>query len=959
MILPGIAEAAVTPPTDPPIYAEFNFTYPYWYHPVIGGGQDAVKFGDTVQTSGLVRSDAKITSITIDATELGISELIEYPVLYNPTEQLYPFGAALHVRTHANGTAKLRVTIIDEHGNKNIQVQTLKLDNTPAVIRIDDTRYATTSGATGTLLVSGSLDENETKLYAYDYRYVLYGADHTEIDSGSLEQRAEGVQAFTDLPKGPFTDYSVRLGSYPLDRHPEAVYVAIRLVMRDGAGNDTVAFGPMVALSGTTTPTLPEIPHGTGVSSVLFLPGIEGSRLYRTTDGCSPTQSSCVEQKLWDPSGTTDVRDLYLNENGTSVRPDIYTKAGDSINNVLLFKFYESFAKDMDSFRSAGAMTEWRSVAYDWRLSLNDVVSKGAQHDSRIYYSEATSTPYIVQTLRELASRSKTGKVTIVAHSNGGLVAKTLLEKIGATETARLIDNVILVGTPQSGAPQSIAGLLHGYGTALPADWCSTWAVVGALCSKNVSRTRARALAENMPGTYHLLPSLSYFDLVRDALHPLIAFTTNNAYRAERTAYGRTIDSESELFKFLTAQEGGRTKPIPSELSKPNVLNALLLSYTHDTHGVIDAWTPPPSVQVYQIGGWGIDTLSGIEYYDRKKPSGAPGETVVAYRPAFVEDGDATVPIPSALLMPVASNVKRYWLDLSGSALLASLAGIRHANLLESDQLRVFIGNILLAKQTTLPRSITTTQPATINPKKKLLFMLRGPATLHAYDRNGRHTGQSVDGPLEESIPGTTYGEIGETKYILAVADDTYQIVARGFEAGIASLEIEEQSEDTSIASSTYETTTSMSSEVSLTITNGIEGTIGFEDTESTSTIPVLSPIQEENGERHSGKSSSLHSTSSTELIISETPRHVPAPVSIEIPVGSDAETAKEEVVSTTSTSSVVPLTASTELSVSRKRNSRMTASALVPVQDFVYELLAAILKLLSSILSLISSIWK
>ncbi|KND51468.1 MAG: lecithin-cholesterol acyltransferase [Parcubacteria bacterium C7867-007] len=952
-LVPITALAALAPSPTPPIYAEFSFAYPYWYHPVIGGPQDAVTFGDEIQTSGLVRSDAEIASITIEAHELGIPEPIEYPPLYNEREQLYPFQAVLKVGTRANGSAKIRATVIDVLGNKNIQVITLKLDNTPPSVQITNTRYATSSGPLGTLLVSGELDPAETKLYAFDYRYILYDADQNEIDSGSFEQRSDGGQVFTDLPKGTFTDYPVRLGVYPLDRRPEAVYVATRLTMRDGAGNDTTTTGPKTALAGTSTPNLPDIPPGSAVSSVLFLPGLEGSRLYKAVEGCSPSQSTCVEEKLWDPNGTSDIRDLYLNPSGTSIHTDVYTKVGDTINNVSLFKFYESFARDMDSFRGVGSMTEWRAVAYDWRLSLRDIVSKGAKHDSRIYYTEATSTPYIEQTLNELASRSRTGKVTIVAHSNGGLVAKALLQKIGDGDTARLVDNVILIGTPQSGAPQSIAGLLHGYGTALPADWCSTWAVVGALCSKNVSRTRARALAENMPGAYHLLPSLSYFDSVRDILHPLIAFTSNNAYRAERSAYGRTIDSENELFRFLTAQEGGRSKPIPSELSTPNVLNAGLLAYTHDVHAALDAWVPPSTVKMYQIGGWGVDTLSGIEYYDRKKPGGGPGETIAAYRPAFVEDGDATVPIPSSLLMPLASNIKRYWLDLSSSALLASLAGIRHANLLESSDVRIFIGNILVGTPDRLPRSITTTQPATSNPKKKLLFLLRGPATLHAYDRNGRHTGQNTESSIEETIPGSTYGEIGETKYILAKADETYQIVARGLDAGIASLEIQEQSEDNN-ASSTYETPVALNTESHLVIENGIDGTIGFKNTEEESTA---TPTHEEAG--MSQNHSSSHSRSS-KILPSDIPEQeiivAPEPITIELTPEQDP-TMPEQYTEATSTETFA--TTSTELARSNKNKKSMMAAALVPVQDLMHTILAAVLKLLATVLALISTIWK
>jgi pimeloyl-ACP methyl ester carboxylesterase len=62
--------------------------------------------------------------------------------------------------------------------------------------------------------------------------------------------------------------------------------------------------------------------------------------------------------------------------------------------------------------------------------------------DGKIYYrgtNAATSTPYIIQELRRLAATSKTGKVTIIAHSNGGLLAKALLTH---PEYAQYVDNL-------------------------------------------------------------------------------------------------------------------------------------------------------------------------------------------------------------------------------------------------------------------------------------------------------------------------------------------------------------------------------------------------------------------------------------------------------------------------------------------------------------------------------------
>ena len=77
-------------------------------------------------------------------------------------------------------------------------------------------------------------------------------------------------------------------------------------------------------------------------SNVLFLPGIEASRLY--TDN----------EKVWEPSGDDTVQALFLNADGTSVRSDVHTKTGDVIDElpVLGQNIYKSFITKMDELES-------------------------------------------------------------------------------------------------------------------------------------------------------------------------------------------------------------------------------------------------------------------------------------------------------------------------------------------------------------------------------------------------------------------------------------------------------------------------------------------------------------------------------------------------------------------------------------------------------------------------------
>lgn len=543
-------------------------------------------------------------------------------------------------------------------------------------------------------------------------------------------------------------------------------------------------------------------------SSVLFLPGIKGSRLYVETDGS--------ENKLWEPDlfeGNDDVRGMSLDSNGKSIG-NVYVKEGSILDSAGGKDYYKSFTADMDALESSGDIEDWRSVAYDWRLSLDDILANGAEIDGKIFYGTATSTPYITQTLRALASESQTGKVTIVAHSNGGLVTKALLQQLGDTEAQKLVDRVIFVGVPQSGAPQSIGSLLYGYKEGIPDFFPFV-----------VKASTAREFAENSPMGYHLLPSQQYFDDTKDSNHPVVIFDGERAFEKERTAYGPVINNSTELGDFLLARDGGREKPLSGHIGKANVLNATLIDYGHSLHDSLDVWVPPQNITVYQIAGWGIDTVAGIEFYDAPQVSALTALNPKAYRPIFVEDGDYIVPISSALMMSTSTeNVKRYWVNLKQYRKDARKKN-DHGDILEISELRQFVKN-LLDETNALTNYVQTEQPAPAEQAKKLRFFLHSPLTLELYDSSGNHVGQNEDGSFDAEIPDVEYGEFGDVQYIIAPQGPEYRLVLNGLDVGTFSLDIQEVEG----GSVTRQTTlanipTTENTLVTLNIGDGIEST--------------------------------------------------------------------------------------------------------------------------------------
>ena len=549
--------------------------------------------------------------------------------------------------------------------------------------------------------------------------------------------------------------------------------------------------------SGGFGSSTPPTPPGPKISNVLFLPGIEQSRLYRTKIGCDDDSTSC-EQSIWNPvNGDTWPSELWLTPDGKSGNPSIFTKQRDTVSEINLGpikgvrKFYTSFFGDLNSLVGH---ENWREVTYDWRLSLDELLTHGAQHGSRIYYSEGTSTPYIEQTLRELASKSPTGKVTIVAHSNGGLVAKALLKKLGDTESAALVDKLVLVAVPQSGSPQAIGGLLYGYGSALPFDKCANLYFTSFFCGMYVSRSEVRNMALYSPMTYHLLPSQAYFDSVQDPNHSVFSFEGNNTFGTEIGTYGRTIDTWSELSDFLAAREGGRTQPPANNIDMPAIGNANLLEYARATHESLDTWTPPESIMVYQIAGWGDRTVSGISWYEELQSSYPTPVYKKQYRPIFVEDGDNVVPAPSALQMPESAHVRNMWVNFQEEADLKRrlpLMELGHGEILEVEDLRNALVAIITDGSILYTTTLGSLKPTEYkNPDRKLVFLIHSPVSVKIQNSVGESISDSVTDSIQTPIPGGDIGYFGELRYLVVPANGEYTLTLYGQNSGTFSLDI-------------------------------------------------------------------------------------------------------------------------------------------------------------------------
>lgn len=522
-------------------------------------------------------------------------------------------------------------------------------------------------------------------------------------------------------------------------------------------------------------------------ASVMFLPGLEASRLYR------PDYNGGTDT-LWEPNSGNDVPDLFLDETGESVRRDVYTKnvIDEVYSTALLGNIYKSFLDAMQSWKTEDRLIkDFSAVPYDWRLTMNELLSYGNNIDGRIYYSgdnRATTTPYIISELRRLARDSGNGKVSIVAHSNGGLLAKALLKKLQDDNDPLLekIESLFLVAVPQTGTPQAIGALLHGYDQGLPKDWFASI----------VSRGLAREFGKNMAGAYPLLPSASFWNSAGAGvgLAP-IRFDEGGFADIDKAIglYGGLITTKDELWNFLRGEEG-RTSPSQNDISSPSLLNPVLLSYADTFHNEIDNWIPPAYIAVHQIAGWGEDTLASIVYKKKNacvrfiNNSCAEYDSVWTYKPEFVVDGDGTVVVPSALAMSTSySNVKRWWVDLEDyNGLIDPRVSREHKDILEIPGLIGFIKN-KISTSTESEGFVTSFQPPS-ESQNRLYFYLHSPLDLSAVDKLG-----NVLSSTTSAIPGARYKRLGEVQYISIPKEAFPTIHLNGFAQGSFDLEIEEK----------------------------------------------------------------------------------------------------------------------------------------------------------------------
>jgi probable HAF family extracellular repeat protein len=533
----------------------------------------------------------------------------------------------------------------------------------------------------------------------------------------------------------------------------------------------------------------------TAPPAILFVHGILASHLY----------FGCAGDEIWPPLPVTT--DILRMELGSDENPIVtaHPRPEDVLLETAKQPVLKKFIPYLDVLKTLGVIGDWHAYAYDWRYEWPRIVDEGAVYDPRCFDLTAVSTfdpktceecrqiePSGTACLRledkiaELAGESggPRRKVWIVAHSYGGLVTKTLLQRLPNVRDH--LAGIILVASPQLGTPQTFLSMLHGYGDPLLSYLPSVL--------ENPVRQASRVSGRTWPMSYHLLPSREYFNRVLQPVFEFNSIGEKGGMHPSATAwfnrYRGLIADYAGMQDFLIPGNPTRPRPPSAAVNVPDVVDGVKF-FVAEIHHLDILPVGPDSfaerLPFYQVVGVGLPTARGIGYFPSKKDT-------LEHRGLYTCDGDGTVVAPSA---SAVSDATTFYLDLPAhnnarrQGLLTSNS--RHRDILGVESVQDLITRIITGVDTSTIPFISSTKPTTACRGARL--RTRSPVEVHAF-QDGRHTGPQSGPPLdpdavpiETEIPNSDYIAIGEGRELFVDDVGLYDVLLEGVGIGTVTLE--------------------------------------------------------------------------------------------------------------------------------------------------------------------------
>ncbi len=302
---------------------------------------------------------------------------------------------------------------------------------------------------------------------------------------------------------------------------------------------------------------------------VVFIPGIMGSRL-------ALKQADGSVDEVWPP--TPFETKFGYKRIESLMNPSAFPTG--LVDKVLCFSFYETITTILNNlgFSENGAEQRLVLFPYDWRQDLFGLAGALADRLDAI-------------------GADKAAKISIVAHSMGGLITRLLLESgtYSGRKWFKKIDQFIALAVPHLGAPLALARVL---------GLDSTLGVSGSDFVKFSSNPA-------YPSGYQLLPS-----------------------PAERCCWDQS-SAALDGFDIYDPKTAKRLGLVQKQLDRAKAM-----------HAVLDPGQPPKGIRYFYFAGTGHRTVTRLNVSPLPDGTIDHEDSVLTRTP---DGGDGTVPLYSAL----------------------------------------------------------------------------------------------------------------------------------------------------------------------------------------------------------------------------------------------------------------------------------------------------------------------
>ncbi len=469
----------------------------------------------------------------------------------------------------------------------------------------------------------------------------------------------------------------------------------------------------------------PEIETEACCSNVAFLHGVQAAYLHAGDSN-----------RVWPALHNGDFDKLSMDGSGESVH---HITVGPSITKFANKNVYDNLHQQLDSLVADGVIEEWSDLSYDWRKDPFSIVDELVnRHEVADYY--------FIDEIQRLAASSKTGKVSLVTHSYGGMVGKALMIRLEEMGLEDLIDTIVFTVPPFQGTPKGLAAVLHGYQQGL-----------GILVP--ATDRKGREVAQNLASAYHLMPNEV---LVNDKWGEdfYVEFDDDNEHVYSLfNDYGSQINNFTEYQQFLSNNADRNYTTGDYDLNNPGPINKMLWQRAINNHNRLNAWQPPVNTAVSVIAGYGLSTANSISYDAIAIPGslfGANYRLVSQINTTY--SGDETVVLGST-----DSDYETYYFDQKSYAANQKVKS-PHAEFFKADSVTDCVAD-LIQNTGCEDQYLTSTRP-NLPPTRLYQVAAHSPVSIVATDKKKQQTGV-INGEQISDIPGSAVEVLGGSTFII------------------------------------------------------------------------------------------------------------------------------------------------------------------------------------------------